>query len=133
MKEMVYQADRTIEVLDSGEIDGYGYYILSLGTHPTAYINLPEGHPAEKGVYDYDDVAIECHGGLPYGGAILNLPDGPIEGRFIGWDYAHYEDYIGSMSAFVAISSNAWRIWTTEKILAEVRYVIRQLKEMCKE
>lgn len=130
MKEMIYQANRTIEVLDSGEIDGYGYYILSLGTHPTAYINLPEGHPAERGVHDYEDVDIECHGCLTYGNETLNLPDGPIEGRFIGWDYAHCGDYMGYYSNKAFLEEKRW---TTQEILEEVKDVIQQLKAMCKE
>ena len=42
MKEMEYCKDRKIEVLDTGYCLGLLYYILNLGTHPTAYIKIPK-------------------------------------------------------------------------------------------
>ena len=38
MKEMVYSSTHTKEVLHSGEYKGYKFCILTLGTHPTAYV-----------------------------------------------------------------------------------------------
>ena len=42
LKEMKYQFDRKIEVLSTGYCLGLLYYILNLGTHPTAYIKIPD-------------------------------------------------------------------------------------------
>lgn len=41
-KEMIYQADRKIEILETGTCFGLLYYILNLGTHPTAYVRIPK-------------------------------------------------------------------------------------------
>lgn len=41
MKEMKYSKERKIEILATGYCFGLLYYILNLGTHPTAYIKLP--------------------------------------------------------------------------------------------
>lgn len=38
MKEMVYGATPKCEVLHHGEYKGYKFYIINLGTHPTAYV-----------------------------------------------------------------------------------------------
>lgn len=62
MKEMKYQFERKIEVLDTGFCFGLLYYILNLGTHPTAYIKMPDNiniigqfsKKAETLPYDYD-------------------------------------------------------------------------------
>ena len=61
MKEMIYQKDRKVEVLDTGFCFGYLYYILNLGTHPTAYIKIPETHWCYN-CKSYDDVPIDVHG-----------------------------------------------------------------------
>lgn len=45
MKKMVYQAERVgVEVLHNGEYKGYKFAILSLGTHPTAYVENKNGY-----------------------------------------------------------------------------------------
>ena len=59
MKEMKYCKDRKIEVLATGYCLGLLYYILNLGTHPTAYIKIPK---------EYRDRIndIEVNGGITY-------------------------------------------------------------------
>lgn len=44
MKPMIYKATREIEILDEGVINNFHYCIVSYGTHPCAYIELPETH-----------------------------------------------------------------------------------------
>lgn len=43
------------------------------------------------------------------------------DGYWIGWDYAHYEDYTFLWTG---------RAWTTEEILYEVKQVVNQLCEV---
>ena len=38
---MIYYKEFKREVLATGFIDGLQYFIMNLGMHPTAYINLP--------------------------------------------------------------------------------------------
>ena len=94
MKEMQYQANNKIELLDSGTFKNYNYYILSLGTHPTAYVEIPKGNKIyEK---DYKEIDLEVHGGLTYSRDFLWISkEKKLQGWFIGWDYAHYGDYVG--------------------------------------
>ena len=46
MKEMIYSNEHKREVLDKGYINEgeytFEYIILNLGTHPTAYISIPQ-------------------------------------------------------------------------------------------
>jgi hypothetical protein len=68
MKKMVYQEERKIELLYGGEYKGYKFYILNLGTHPTAYIAIPKGHKLYGQDYDYiyNICDIDVNGGLTY-------------------------------------------------------------------
>ena len=87
MKEMKYSKERKIEVLATGYCFGLLYYILNLGTHPTAYIKMPKN-------IDIDENEIDVHGGVTYSEDHLWINDNEkLDGKFIGWDYAHYDDY----------------------------------------
>lgn len=103
MKPMVYQAERKDrEVLDKGTYKGYEYEIVSLGTHPCAYVTLPKKHPYAD--MDYDEIWAKVPGGLTY-----------KSGLVIGWDYAHAGDQYGAGK--YEMSGHAW---TTEEIFADV-------------
>ena len=121
MKEMVYSNEYKREVLDTGYFHGFFYYILNLGTHPTAYIRIPEKHSCyEK---EYDEIDIDVHGGLTFSDYELYTENNTeLEGWFIGWDYMHYGDNIGTLD-------NGYK-WTTEEIAKEVRDVCFQLAKM---
>ena len=41
---MLYKDKRTINLLYNDIYEGYHFYILNLGTHPTAYIEIPKGN-----------------------------------------------------------------------------------------
>ena len=131
IKPMVYQADRTQEILASGKYKDYQFYVLSLGTHPTAYVEIPKNNKLYG--MDYDDIYdsgydINCHFGLTYS---KNFLYGVKENSwFIGWDYAHYTDYAGyEMRMPKHLKSNGKK-WTTEEILQEVCEVIDQVIEI---
>lgn len=128
MKEMQYQADRNIELLDSGTYKNYNYYILSLGTHPTAYIEIPKDNKIYK--KDYSEIDLYVHGGLTYSRNFLWISEEKkLEGWFIGWDYAHYGDYVGYELMFPEnLRIKEEKKWTTEEILEEVKDAISQLE-----
>ena len=65
MKEMIYSATRINppEMLADGEYKGFHFYVLNLGTHPCAYIDVTETNLNGK---DYTDIDINCHFGLTY-------------------------------------------------------------------
>lgn len=122
LKQMVYKADRESETLAEGTYKGLDYIILSLGTHPTAYVRVPKTHPYfRKG---YDNVDIRCHGGLTF--ASDRVAKEKKHGWWLGWDYAHLGDYSGYEMRGGLGDWNDYK-WSTEEILTEVKEVIDQL------
>ena len=132
MKEMTYGINRKIEVLDTGFCFGLLYYILSLGTHPVAYIKIPKEHKLYEKDYDeiYKDINIEVHGGLTYSANHLWISEKQkIDGWFIGWDYAHYGDYAGYEEMMPVELRTGGKKWTTQEIQEEVRKACYQIKD----
>lgn len=118
MKPMIYDdtKDRKREILHTGIIDGIRFYIVSFCTHPCAYVKCDESVIDDVTAYD----EIMCHGGITFIGSGFEGFEG---GRYIGWDYAHYGDYMPFMYAFDG------KKWTTEEIFEEVKEVIKQVKK----
>lgn len=130
MKEMIYQSTRLNPpiVLASGNFDGYNYYVINLGTHPCGYVEIPS--TSKYFNVDYDNIPVECHGGLTYGRGFLHtVADIEDDRYFIGWDYAHYGDYVGYHDS-VFMSNYCDARYTTDDIVRECQRVIRQLKEL---
>lgn len=123
MKEMKYSSSYKEELLDSGEYKGYKYYIISLGWHPCAYIEIPIENEAYGCTYQcYPVNGIQCHGGIRYSKSMLSFPEVHGQGWFIGWDYAHHGDFSG------IISFAKGKQWTVAEIIKDVHCVIEQLK-----
>lgn len=108
-----------------GTAYGFDFYVVNQGGwHPCAYVVLPKGH-VFNGV-PYDDIPVECHGGLTYGQPRLEgvkLEDGEY---VIGWDYARYGDYMPDASG----GYGAHKKWNTTEIVNEVTEVCKQLREL---
>lgn len=129
IRDMVYQEDRIIELLFNDTFKGYNFYILNLGTHPTAYVEIPKGNVLyEKNYFDIGD-NIKVHGGLTYSSHVLlkNDKDKMEFSWFIGWDYAHYGDYLGYDSFF---NDEFSKKWTTKEIIKECENVIKQIRKL---
>ena len=124
MKEMIYSTTRLNppEMLADGEYKGFHFYVLNLGTHPCAYIDVTDTDLNGKG---YDEIDIECHFGLSYSREYLNTVD--KKGWFIGWDYAHYCDFAGYLLEMSEHMSAHLKMWTTDEIVNECKEVIEQL------
>ena len=61
-----------------------------LGGQLNGYVRIPKAHPFyQKG---YDDIPIDCHGGLTYAGELEYDDD-----FYIGFDTAHFGDYMPFM------------------------------------
>lgn len=124
MKEMKYCKDRKIEVLATGYCLGLLYYILNLGTHPTAYIKIPK---------EYRDRIndIEVNGGITYYSeeGLYVSENEKIEGCFIGWDYAHYGDYTGFEEMLPLHLRTGGKKWKTKEIFKEVKEACYQLRK----
>ena len=124
MKEMIYGFDRKMEVLDTGYCLGLLYYILNLGTHPTAYVKIPRNSK----YYGKKDIDIEVHGGITSADDHIWINNTQkIEGWFIGWDYAHMGDYIGYEERVPKEYRVGGKKWTTEEIQKEIKNVCYQV------
>lgn len=130
MIEMIYQNQRLEPplVLANGTYKGYNYYVLNLGTHPCGYVEIPKSSKYFN--IDYDNIPIECHGGLTYSSNYLRSIANEDEERFfIGWDYAHYMDYVGyyNLNEFQPSFSEHLKKFTTKEIVDDCLEVIEQL------
>lgn len=96
-KEMKYYSGTGPEILAGGDIFDaqYKYLIVNhAGSYPCCYIGIPNGKEVNT-----DD--IHCHGGVTWCGGLPELLYESIEDKeflrdvwWIGWDYAHYGDWI---------------------------------------
>lgn len=125
MEKMIYKKDREIKILLSGQYRGRKFAILSLGVHPTAYVELKEEEFQMS--ENYDNYDLDVHGGFTYiGEAYWDKQD---NSKYIGWDYAHLGDFSG---VFLIRDDNYWNTddkqWTTEEIFKEVISVIEQFE-----
>ena len=128
MKKMIYGQHLKRLLLDSGSCYGYNYFILNLGTHPTAYVEVPKSHKYFMSMYD--NIDINVHGGLTYSEDFLYISkEQKLKGWFIGWDYAHFDDFIGYELNYPVEFRTNGKKWTTEEIQKDVYEVCKQLFE----
>lgn len=120
IKEMIYEAYRKeADILYDGCYRDYRFLVVSYGTHPCGYVELKEGQKY-YGFEVYDDIDVDVHGGLTWAGKLSF-----IDGWFIGWDYAHYEDFCGYDD-----EREGSKKWTTQEIIDECKHAIDQLIEL---
>ena len=120
MNEMIYQAEPKREILIQGEYSGHKFAIVSLGTHPVAYVECKI-----KDLDGYTDTRldeVQVHGCFTYfGEALLCELDTTL---YLGWGYMHFNDYKGFMPFLNG------KKWTTAEIYEEVMSVIDQLSKI---
>lgn len=123
MKQMIYGARKhTPEVLYEGEYKNHKFAILSLGTHPTAYVE------DKIGLIGYEDfrlngISVHCgftfHDTGYWGKASEKI-------SWLGWDYAHFGDFKGYYPTDNPFYYQT-KQWTTAEIYEEVKSVIQQI------
>lgn len=132
MHEEIYYGKRydNPSILEMGEIGDYMWIIISLGTHPCAYVGVKANHPL-FGI-DYDEmyekeIDISVHGGVTYTSSeVVGIT---LDRWWIGWDYAHSGDLCDYSKS---ISLNIYKDdkkWTLEEIKEDVKDVITQLEK----
>lgn len=125
IKPMVYDSKKRTEIICEGNYKGYYFKVYSLGVYPCVYLRLPDNHKY-YGIEHHKLDFISCHGGFTFSGhnpkVDIQECDSSTDWWF-GWHYAHYGDYISCLSYEIY-----GRIWTTEKIVSEVKSVIDQLE-----
>ena len=121
MKPMEYKdlkmGQRIKDILLEGLYKGYHFIIVSYGTHPCAYVEIPQDHP----YFEREDVDLPVHGGVtwaePFSPA---LQDQLIPGEyhwFLGWDYNHLGDY--STFSMLTLFGEDLKQWTTWEIFRD--------------
>lgn len=124
MKEMIYKPKSEIEYLDKDSYNGIDYIIVSYGTHPCAYIRIPE----TSKFYNIDcsdapdEISDVVNGGLTWSGPLSGCLN--ELGFYLGWDYAHIDDFTGTDLMFPPNLRVGGKKWTTEEILDEVKAAI---------
>lgn len=129
-KEMIYQKEMKREILLEGKFKDYQFYILSLGIYPTAYIEIPKNsYLFGKGCNEIYKMGLDIyvHVGLTYANGELHTDDGIKTGWFIGWNYAHYGDYLGYKEMAIDGLLTYDTKWTTEEIFNDVCGAIEQI------
>lgn len=118
MKEMIYSNRKeNPKVLYIGEYKGHKFVILSLGSHPTAYVEN------KMAITDYHDCRLDnvcVHGGFTY----CDTGYWNSESKktlWLGWDYGHLGDYYYTDPPYPG------KQWTTTEIYNEVKSVIDQI------
>lgn len=125
MKEMIYKSRlQSPEILFEGKYEGIQFYILTFGAYPTAYVEIPKNHKFYG--KEMQSIDLDVHGGITFSSD--HLFDDRIS-WFIGWDYSHYEDYVGYELMVPLEFRVEGKKYSTEEIYEEVKYVIQQLKE----
>lgn len=130
MKKMQYTGNGESELLYYAKDDeGYGIAVVNTrGSHPCGYITFP----GIENVHDYDNF---CPGKeYPNGYAFYDIDQGAhygytylggleaygIEGKWIGWDYAHLGDWrqagLPEDDVKYGIHREGDRKWTTQEI-----------------
>lgn len=114
---MVYSAtDNSTCVIAEGRYRDLPFIVVnSMHKWLCAYINV-----APTKLNGSTDVDFGCHGGVTYRNESLLRRD--EKGWWIGWDYAHWGDYIPSLSK--GLFDYFRRKWTTEEVVEECLNVI---------
>lgn len=127
MKEMAYlpiDLSNNPEILHEGNYNGFNYLIISLGSHPCVYIEIPRRNRLYGKKYDCKKLSkIIIHGGITFAD-FLALNSDKESRWYIGWDYGHLTDF---NSLYVAMADG--KKWTTQEIFNDVKKVINQISK----
>ena len=126
-KKMIYSEESKLELIGQGTYKGFKYYVINLGTHPTAYVGIAKGR--KYWGYDYHDIPINVHGDLTYSDDRLFGGRVEVKQWIIGWDYAHWGDYLGWYMSHPELMGVNDKKWTTEEIIEDCKSVIDQIVE----
>ena len=114
------------DILERGIEKGVEWFLYkhSMG-HINGYVKLPEGHKWLG--LDYDDIPVEVHGGLTFGGS---------GSSFIGFDTAHAHDYWpNSTYEYTSLfrhDKHSRREWTQALVAEETKRLARQVADNVK-
>lgn len=110
------------ERVADGFYRGYHFYVLTMGSHPCAYVDV--------GYSKFLADEINCHGGITYEENILATVS--EKSYFIGWDYAHYNDFLVFNDRLAKEYGESYRAhkYTLTEIVKECVNVIDQIIDL---
>lgn len=118
--------------------DGFEIAIVNVrGSHPCAYVNVPKSFLEKyekQPELDFNSwYADGAHGGFTYAEKeppVCVRVFSPGEGFWLGWDYAHCDDYTAIFDYYgnVLNRNSDEKKWTTEEILEHAYSVINTLE-----
>jgi len=116
---MVYEDDFLAEpkILFRDRYKGIEFAVINVGPHPCAYVHIPFGHPLY--LKDYRDKAVDKLSYRPHGYFTFSnaLSISGMEGWWLGWDYAHFNDYTSLLKRIDG------RRWSTAEMILECMLV----------
>lgn len=119
---MVYSStDNSSRVIAVGQYRDLSFIVInSMHKYICAYVDV-----APTKLNGHTDVSyLCCHGGVTY--IKEYLPKWYEKGWWIGWDYAHWGDYVPFLSDGIV---RGHRKWTTEEVVEECLNVIDEVWE----
>ena len=122
-------------VIAQGCYEGLNYYVKNInGRHPTAYVEIPQGHKAYGMDFEnYDEEPlIKVHWGVTFQELWLRAvdDDGERGHKFVGWDYGHAGDFAGYYICEMGYIERHSKRWTTEEIVEECKDAIDQINAL---
>ena len=122
IKQMKYQNNRETKILAEGTYKGFKYFILNLGTHPTAYIVTKYIELSEE-----EEIFFPVHGGITYQKRYLKTPNKTLvhNSNVIGWDYAHLYDQYGDRPNSYDKKYNTFEI--LQDIMNAINYIKNEI------
>lgn len=128
LKPMIYSIKSTCEILAHDTYCGYEFCIINRGTHPCAYIRIPNDNKLYHFYSDVLENVMLCHGGITWESNRVNgLPkENKNNKKWLGWDYAHCCDYF---PYDFNPNDDTCKKWTTEEIFKEIKEVIDRLEK----
>jgi hypothetical protein len=122
------KTDKAGTIYAEWEEDGYKLLIMRGPASLCAYIGVPKGHPLYG--KDYDEVDIDCHGGLTFSGegsqdtSVYRTPGY----WYFGWDYAHFGDVNFYDDPYMV----GWHKWTPKEVYLEMKPALGSLTKRYK-
>ncbi len=120
MKEL-YNRNRECYVVDKGTYKDIDYVIKSIGSHPTAYVNVQN---TQQNIDIIDNMSPIM---ITYESKEIGwLPGLDPHKEWLGWDYGHAGDYLCFRTEEDDISGHKY---TYEEVMKDVKAVIEIINE----
>jgi hypothetical protein len=108
--------------------DGLRFIIMRGPAALCAYLGIPQDHPLAN--HDYDDLPIDCHGGLTFSGGGDKWR--PKDFWWYGWDYSHAGDYSFYEDEYSFPISREGKKWLIKDVIDDSWSAFDDMKRLMK-